>query len=58
MEKKYVWLMRWWVILLEYMIFVPAAWFFLKVVNGKVTPYNLCIITMIPASIIVDNGHF
>jgi len=50
--------MRCWVILLEYFIFIPAAWYFLKVVNGRVTPWTLCVIINIPATMIVDNGHF
>jgi hypothetical protein len=50
--------MRGWVILLEYIFFVPAALHFLKVVNGRVTPWTLCAIINIPATMIVDNGHF
>ena len=57
-EPRYKWIMRLWVILIEYIIFVPAAWYFLKVVNGKATPWALAVITLIPASIIVDNAHF
>ena len=36
MEPHYKWLMRGWVILLELIIFVPAAWYFLRVTTGKV----------------------
>jgi hypothetical protein len=37
--------MRTWVIIFEYLIFVPGAWYFLKAVNGKVTPWALFVIT-------------
>jgi alpha-1,3-glucosyltransferase len=58
MEPRYKWIMRLWVIFWEYLIFIPAAYYFLNTINGKVTPYSLAIITCIPASMIVDNAHF
>lgn len=57
-EPRYRWIMRTWVILVEYLIFVPAAIYFLKVVNGKVTPWALMVITCIPSTMLVDNVHF
>ncbi len=58
MEPRYVWLMRTWVIILEYLVFVPGAIFFLQCSNGKVTPIELAVIVSIPASMLVDNAHF
>ena len=58
MEPRYKWIMRLWVILAEYLIFIPAAYYLLHAMNGRVTPYSLAIITCIPASMIVDNAHF
>lgn len=50
--------MRTWVILFEYFIFVPGAIYFLHVVNGKVQPWHLFVISFIPGSLLVDNVHF
>ena len=55
---RYVFLMRSWVILWEYLIFVPAAAYFLKITNNRVTPFGLFVITVIPCTLIVDNVHF
>jgi hypothetical protein len=57
-EPRYVWLMRTWVIVLEYLVFVPGAIFFLKCSNGKVSPIELAVVILIPASMLVDNAHF
>ena len=50
--------MRSWVIIWEYLIFVPAAAYFLKITTKKVTPFTLFVITIIPSTLIVDNVHF
>jgi alpha-1,3-glucosyltransferase len=55
---RYIFLMRSWVIIWEYLIFVPAAVYFLKVTTKKVTPFSLFVITCIPSTLIVDNVHF
>lgn len=57
-EPRYIFLMRTWVIVWEYLIFVPAAIYFLKVTTQKVTPWGLFLITCIPSTLIVDNVHF
>ena len=57
-EPRYVFIMRLWVILLEYVIYVPAAVYFLRVTQGEVKPFNLMVITLIPATIFIDHGHF
>ena len=55
---RYIFLMRSWVIIWEYAIFLPAAAYFLKVTTGRVTPFGLFVITCIPSTLIVDNVHF
>ena len=55
---RYIFLMRSWVIIWEYLIFVPAAAYFLKITTNKVTPFTLFVITVIPSTLIVDNVHF
>ena len=57
-ETRYVFLMRSWVVIWEYLIFVPAAAYFLKTCTGKITPWGLFVITCIPSTLIVDNVHF
>lgn len=57
-STRYIFLMRSWVIIWEYLIFVPAAIYFLRVTIKKVTPFTLFVITVIPSTLIVDNVHF